>query len=358
MNKHSNQRKSPQGKAKRKKSRTRQTAKKKIDLGQLVAIFLIIAVLVAVLWALFPKTATIYFNGTADRAEFSITSDKQTVFNIKSYKEYGGRIVFGSDETATIYAVKASMPEEEIQRILADGFPDWESSNEVFPFINGSATLFSQTQSSSKSVMALTLEPPEDGIFTYDMEITHVTEEGVSKWNQIELKNFSAEPVIRLSSTCDINMKGTTKMIPTGLYRIIGCQSITFFAVPGGPEDSESGYSPQFNSSLEHFQFTNTEKGTLQITYYAEPESNEVGHIEVEGQVQTGQWPMLEISDIGQYPLPVEIHGRVEALTMAGESRYPSLKQRLADNSSALLLMIATAFFTMLLEKARGKKAG
>lgn len=295
--------------------------------------------------------------GKAGRAALSVTSDKLATFGIKSYEEYGGRIVFGANETETIYAVETSMPEEKIQQILEVGFPGWESSDEVFPFIDGSATLFSQTQSSSKPIMALILEPPEDGRFTYDLEITYVREEGTSKWNQFELKNFSAEPIIRLSSTCDINMKDTTKTIPAGLYRIIGCRSITFFAVPSAPEDSENRYYPQLNSSLEHFQFTNRGTGTLQITYYAEPESSEVGHIEVERQAKTGQWLMLEISDIGQYPLPVKIYGRAETLMMAGTNRYPSLRQCLVDNSSVLLLLIVGAFFTKLFEKAQGKKS-
>lgn len=142
--------------------------------------------------------------GKAGRAALSVTLDKLATFGIKSYEEYGGRIVFGANETETIYAVEASMPEEKIQQISEVGFPGWESSDEVFPFIDGSATLFSQTQSSSKPIMALILEPPEDGRFTYDLEITYVMEEGTSKWNQFELKNFSAEPIIRLSSTCDI----------------------------------------------------------------------------------------------------------------------------------------------------------
>lgn len=111
------------------------------------------------------------------------------------------------------------------------------------------------------------------------------------------------------------------------------------------------------NSSLEHFQFTNRGTGTLQITYYAEPESSEVGHIEVERQAKTEQWLMLEISDIGQYPLPVKIYGRAETLMMAGTNRYPSLRQCLVDNSSVLLLLIVGAFFTKLFEKAQGKKS-
>lgn len=266
--------------------------------------------------------------------------------------------MFRANETETIYAVEASMPEEEIQQIQENGFPGWESSDEIFPFIDGSATLsaISGAKSESRLLMTLMLEPPKGESITYDIEITRVKEDGHTGINQIELKNFSVEPVVKLGSVCDVNMKGTTKMIPAGLYRIIGCRSITFFAVPGDLEDSENGYYPQLNRSLEHFQFTNMEKGTFEITYFAETEFREVGHVEVEGQVQAERWLMLEISDIGQYPIPIKIYGQAGELKMAGSTCYPSFRQLLVDGSSDLLLLIVGAVVGVLFEKAKGGK--
>lgn len=343
------------GKQQKKAGRDKSQKKKKLD--QFVAIFLL-AALVVIWWFLLPKSSTIYFDGTAERATFSIALDRLANYGIKSDNQYNGSIIFGADETETIYVVEASMSEDKIQQIRENGFPGWESSDEVFPFIDGSATLsaISEANSESRLLMTLKLEPPEGESFVYDIEITRVKKDGDTEINQIELKNFSKEPVVKLSCTCNINMDGTTKMIPKGLYRIIGCQSITFFAVPGGPEDSESGYNPQLNRSLEHFQYMNTEKGTFEITYFAETEFSDVGHVEVEGHVQTGQWLMLEISDIGQYPIPVKMSGRAGELKMAGATRYPSLRQWLLNRSPDLLFLIVGAIGGTLFEKAKGRK--
>lgn len=313
-------------------------------------------------WRLFPRSSTICFDGTVDQASFSVPLDKLAAYGIKSDAQYNGKLVFSAEETETIYVVEASMPEEEIRQIQENGYPDWESSSEVFPFIDGSATLsaLSEAESESRLLMNLMLEPQEGESLTYNIEITRVKEDGKAEINQIELNTFSSEPIIKLYCACDINMKGTMKTIPAGLYRIVGCQSIKFFAAPGSSEDRENGYYPQLNMSLNHFNITNAEKRTFEITYSAKTEFREIGYVEVEGDVQAGRWLELEIGDIGQYPIPIKIYGCAGELKAADKNLYPSLWQLFVDKSPDLFMAaIVGAVLAYLIDRVkRGPKKG
>lgn len=334
---------------------------KKWNPGRIVALVLLIAIAL-IFWLLFPRSSTIYFDGTADRASFSVPLDNLATYGIKSDAQYNGMLKFNADETETIYAVEASMPEEEIQHIQENGYPDWESSSEVFPFIDGSATLsaMSEAESESRLLMNLMLEPPEGEHLTYQIEITRVRMDGNAEINQIELSSFSAEPIVKLYCARDINMKGTTKKIPAGLYRIVGCRSIKFFAAPGSSEDSESGYYPQLNMSLNHFNVTNAEKSTFEITYSAKTEFREIGYVEMEGDVQAGRWLKLEIGDIGLYPIPIKIYGCAGELKAADKSLYPSLWQLFVDQSPGLFVVaIVPAVINYLINRVkRGPEKG
>lgn len=336
--------------------------KKKNTRGQIRAILLLV-VLIAAWWLSLPRSSTIYFDGTADSAVFSTVLDSPAIYGIKKDAHYNGEIKFEAEKTETMYVVKASMPEDKILEIQENGFPDWESSDQVFPFNDGSATLFaiSEDRPESRLLMKLRLEPPEDERLTYDIEITRVKEDGNAEINQIELKNFSGEPIVKLSCACNIGMGRTAKQIPKGLYRITGCRSIKFFAAPGGPEDSENGYNPQLNRSLERFQYLNTGEGRFEITYYAQMQPTNVGHIEVEGQVQkeqvrSGQCLDLKISDIGQYPIPVKVSGHVGELKMAGKTRYPNFRQLILDKSPDLLTLILGGIIGILISRAMGQR--
>jgi len=328
---------------------------KKWNPGWIVALVLLIA-FAFICWWLFPRSSTIYFDGTADQASFSVPLDKLAAYGIKSDAQYNGTLMFSADKTETIYVVEASMPEAEIREIQKNGYPDWESSNEVFPFIDGSATLsaISKAESESRLLMNLMLEPTTGESLTYRIEITRGRVDGKAEINQIELNTFSAEPIVKLYCACDINMKGTTKTIPAGLYRIVGCRSIKFFAAPGDSEDSENGYYSQLNMSLEHFIVTIAEKGTFEITYSAKTESKEIGCVEVEGGVQPGRWLKLEISDIGQYPIPVKIYGCAGKLEAADATLYPSLRQLFVDKSPGLFVAaVVGAVLSYLLDKVK-----
>ena len=293
---------------------------------------------------------------------FSVPLDKLAVYGIKSDAQYNGKLIFSAEETETIYVVEASMPEEEIRQIQKNGYPDWESSNEVFPFIDGSATLsaISKAESESRLLMNLTLESPEEESLTYNIEITRIKDDGKTEINQIELNTFSSEPIIKLYCACDINMKGTTKTIPAGLYRIVGCRSIKFFAAPGGSKDPENGYYSQLNMSLNHFNVMNAEKRTFEITYSAKTEFREIGYVELEGYVQTGRWLELEIGDIGQYPIPIKIYGCAGELKAADKNIYPSLWQLFMDKSPGLFVVaIVTTVLTCLINRVkRGPQKG
>lgn len=204
------------------------------------------------------------------------------------------------------------------------------------------------------------LEPPKGENLTYNIEITRVKDDGKDEINQIELNSFSAEPIVKLHCACDINMKGTTKTIPAGLYRIVGCRSITFFAAPGGSEDSENGYYSQLNMSLNHFNVMNAKKHTFDITYSAETKSREIGYAEVEGDVQTGRRLELEIGDIGQYPIPIKIYGYAGELKAADKNLYPSMWKLFVDESPKLFLAaIVTTVLSYLINRVkRGPKKG
>ncbi len=334
---------------------------KKRNLGWYAAILLLF-IFGFICWRLFPRSSTICFDGTADQASFSVPLDKLAAYGIKSDAQYNGKLVFSAEETETIYVVEASMPEEEIRHIQKNGYPDWESSSEVFPFIDGSATLsaLSEAESESRLLMNLMLEPQEGESLTYNIEITRVKEDGKTEINQIELNTFSSEPIIKLYCACDINMKGTMKTIPAGLYRIVGCRSIKFFAVPGGSKDPENGYYSQLNMSLNHFNVMNAEKCTFEITYSAKTEFREIGYVEVEGAVQAGRWLELEIGDIGQYPIPVKIRGCAGELKAAGKTLYPSLWQLFTDKFPDLFMVaILTTVFTCLINRVkRGLQKG
>lgn len=144
------------------------------------------------------------------------------------------------------------------------------------------------------------------------------------------------------------------KTIPAGLYRIVGCQSIKFFAAPGSSEDPENGYYPQLNMSLNHFNITNAEKCTFEITYFAKTEFREIGYVEVEGAVQAGRWLELEISDIGQYPIPVKIRGCAGELKAAAENLYPSLWQLFVDKFPELFIgAVVGTVLTSLKDKVK-----
>lgn len=317
-----------------------------------LAILLVVLVVIPIIIILasIPRSAAIYFSGAVEDASFTLTSDRVVTYGLKHDNQYNGTVEFRFEETEIMYVVNASMSEEEIQQICREGYPGWETSNTVFPFNEGIATLFTMP------LARIILEPPEDGSFTYDLEITRDKQDETVSQNQIELKNFPEDLVIKLSSTNDIDMNGsTTKKIPAGLYRIVGCNSITFYSVPLTHEDSEMGYNPQLNASLEHFRFTNSEQGAFETTYTAKLEHSDVGHVEVEGDASQEQRIKLEIGDIGQYPIPIEITGRAEQLKVAGKSCYPSVGQMLVDSAPQMLWMvipaIAGAMFGVLFEK-------
>lgn len=327
----------------------------KNNLGKIV-VFALALVLFSVAW---PKSSAIYFEGTADQAEFTFSSDKRAVYKVKSYNQYNGKIVFGADKTKMFFIVDASMPEDEIQQIRKNGYPSGKTSSEVFWFKDGSATLSSKSESAPtvNSLMTLILESPDGNNFSYNMEITQSEGDGSGPWNQIELKNFPEDLIIQLHSSFDIDMKGTTKKIPLGLYRIIDCSSITFYAVPASPGDSEIGYEFQLKKALDHFQFINTERDTFEITYRAETNFIEIGHVKMEGDAQKEQELILEISDIGQYPLPVKLYGQAGALTMGGVNCYPNQYQLILDKRSELLFSIVGLYVGLAFGKTQEKKS-
>ena len=317
---------------------------------------LVVAVLVGMLlFVAWPDSSTIYFDGTVDQAVFGFNSNGRTEYRIRS-SQYSGYLEFRGDETKWFYVVNASMPEDEIQQILSDGYSGWETSDIVFPFDDGIGTL------SSQSLMTLSLEVPDGGSFTYDMEITldegNGDEDGDVAWNRIVLKNFPEDLIIQLHSGNDIDMKGTAEKIPMGLYRVIGCSSITFYAAPvlESQEESEIGYNPRLKGNLKRFSFTNTEKNTFEISYYAKTIFNEIGHVEMEGTRQDGRELTLEISDIGQYPIPVKLYGQAGELEMGGVSCYPDWKQWVLEKRSELLLSVAGLFIGMAFKKAQEEK--
>ena len=303
-------------------------------------------------WIFSPKSATIYLECGAKQAKFALFSDQQVAYDIKSDDCYNGKIVFMADKTETMYAVNTSVPTEMVQQIQEKGFPDWESSNVVFPFIDGSATL------SSGPFMRIMLERAEGGSFIYDMEITRDEGDGSGNWNRIELTNFSDDLIVLMDSTCDINMKGNTKTMPTGMYQIIGCSSIAFYAVPE-TNDSNSmdilfGYG--LSGSIDHFKFLGLEKGTFELTYFAETEFKEIGHSEVEGTAKKPWQMQLEISDIGRYPIPIKIRGQVAPLKIEDEIYGPSLGQWLVDEWKELLLSVITFFFGWAIGRCERKE--
>lgn len=315
-----------------------------------VSIFALILLIIALGAGIWLNPPTIHFDGVAEEATFSFVSDRQTAYNIKCDNSNNSEIKFGADKTEIIYVVNASVSKELIQDIQEGKFTDWESSNEVFPFIEGSATLF------SGAPMCLMLELPEGGYFTYDMEVAQDENKKEGKRNRIELKDFSADLAIQLDSTYDISMKGNTKPIPRGLYRIIGCTTITFYAVPSGSEGSEISVGPPLEGTVKHFRFMNAETDTLETSYLAETNSSAVGHVPVEGTAEKGEKVIVEISDIGQYPIPIVISGQVKSLEIAGADAKPNLKQWLFEARSALLQSIIVGCIGFLLGTAFGKK--
>lgn len=305
-----------------------------------------------------PKSSAIYFEGTADQVTFTFSSDTRAVYAIKSSNQFNGDIVFGADKTQMFFIVDTSMPENEIQQVRENGYPSGKTSREVFWFKDGSATLFTKTESdlTLNPFMTLTLESPDGQSFSYDMEITRHKGKGDGSWNQIELKNFPEDIKIILHSGCDINMAGTTKKIPQGQYRIVDCNSIKFYSVPFNPEDRNIGYEGKLTKTLEHFKFTNTERDTFEITYRAETNFIEIGHVEMDGYAQKGKELMLEISDIGQYPLPVKLYGKAGALTMGGVNCYPNIYQLILDKRPELLFSIVGLYIGFVFDKMREKK--
>lgn len=317
----------------------------------------LIPLTIFLLFYAWPKSSAIYFDGTTDQATFSFCSERQIAYSVKSDTEHNGKVVFENDGTELILAVKTSSPEETFQQAREGKYSNQELSREVFAFDDGKATLSSfAPDPQSKPRMTITLKPPEGGSFTYDMEVTRDEGDGNGEWNQIELKNFSKDIAIELSSACDINMKGTGETMPAMLYQIFGCKSIKFYAVPAISEDPEIGYNSRFKEPLKSFQFTNTERDTIEITYRAETNFVEIGHVEMEGTVQPDQELMLEISDMGQYPLPVKLSGQVGKLTMGGVNCYPNPAQWVLDKRSELLLSIAALFIGLMFKIAEDKK--
>lgn len=317
----------------------------------------LIPLTIFLLFYAWPKSSAIYFDGTVDQATFSFCSERQIAYSVKSDIEHNGKVVFENDGTELILAVKTSASEETFHQAREGKYSDQELGREVFAFDSGIATLSSLTPDPQvKPRMAITLKPPEGGSFTYDMEVTQDEGDGNGEWNQIELKNFSKDIAIELSSTCDINMKGTAETMPAMLYQVFGCKSITFYAVPASPEDPETGYDSRLKEPLKTFRFTNTERDTIEITYRAETNFVEIGHVEMEGTVQPDQELMLEIGDIGQYPLPVKLSGQVGELTMGGVNCYPNPKQWVLDKRSELLLSIAALFIGLMFKIAEEKK--
>lgn len=327
--------------------------KKHWNLGLVV----LIPLTIFLLFYAWPKSSAIYFDGTADQAAFSFCSDRQIAYGVKSDIEHNGKIVFETDGTELILAVKTSAPEETFQQAREGRYSDQELGREVFAFDGGIATLVSLAPDPQvKPRMAITLKPPEGGSFTYDMEVTRDEGDGSGEWNRIELKNFSKDAVIELSSTCDINMKGTSETMPAMLYQIFGCKSIAFYAVPASPKDSEIGYDSRLRAPLKSFRFTNMERDTIEITYRAETNFVEIGHVEMKGKAQQDQELTLEISDMGQYPLPVKLSGQAGELTMGGVNCYPNPKQWVLDKRSELLLSIAGLFIGLMFKLAEEKK--
>ena len=317
------------------------------------------AVTLGLLFVAWPASSAIYFEGAADHAVFTLASGGRDVYAIKSNDEYGGTVEFHFGETDTLYVINThNRSEEEIQRSYREGYPGWKTSDEVFPFEQGIATLFSESGnepgSDSLYPTTLTLESADGRAFNYNMEV--VRGEGDGEQNRIELRNFPVGLTIKLHRGSDISMKGTNKKVPGGQYRIMGCTSITFYAVPLASVDLKLGYSP-VNSNLTYFKFTNAGKNTFETTYRAETNFTDIGHVEMEGYAQKGKDLSLEIGDLGQYPLPIKLSGQAGALTMGGVNCYPNWKQWVLDKRSELLLSIAGLYIGTMFRKDQEKKS-
>lgn len=331
--------------------------------SMLITLLLIASILLAA-QILTPKTSTIYFDGVGDVAAFTLHPNEETVYSIVSDSYGNGKVQLLADKTDVIYAVSTTAPAEVLQEVLSGKHEPyyWLSGRDVFPFVDGCGTI------SGEFGMELVLRPaPGNGEdvdstwegLTYDIELTRGKESGIYEQNQIKLKNFSADMGIYLHGSHDLNMLGTAVQIPTGNYRIIGCKSIIFTLSPlaSGTQDPSITLATSLDHvPLEHFCFTNSEKNTLEITYFAETKFSELGHTEVEGSATGGQGLYLDVESLCRYPYPVKVYGRVGRLDVAGATCYPSWAQWLLDNRSQLLYSIALLFIGMVIPKERGKK--
>lgn len=299
-----------------------------------------------------PKTSVIYYEGNSEVSVFDVVNVREFQLAVRT-DQSNGKIVFGAvDSTDVIQVI------DQAHLLNLSPSPDKQQGIEPYLFLK-EATL-----SSSESIN-LTINMPDDTLFSYQLEIhgDGTTEGGK---NRVSIRKISKDAEVYIYSSSPIDMKGNTKQMPAGRYLIRCCDSIQF-DLPYGDEVDASGQVTedlsvrknepiQLSGEIRSFRIRNSERAILEFTVDAHTEFKEIGHIDLEGTVEKNETLFLSISDLAGDPVPVILSGKVKDLTMAGNSLYLTPSQWLRENMTEILLALIGLIFSVIIVRPSTKE--
>ena len=313
----------------------------------------IVSVFILVIWVLAfwgfyvisPRSSVIYYEGTPEELWVEVSEVKG--FQRRVMRDSAsGELMFKAPTNETIYAVNQEL-------LLNSQWEDvnWEPYEDtyIFRFLEGRATL------RSSDYLALKIGMPDGSSFSYTLNIENGgTNEDNAKINLISISDFPKEAIVTMYSNSKIDMNGNVSgnHMQSGEYRLINCDSVSFYqwspsnTIEDSPTSNE--VDQEWHGSISSFHIKNSERQVLEFTIDAQTEFREIGHVNLSGDAEKGQELTMEISDLSAYPIPVTLSGSVGRMEIAGHSLYLTPNQWFRANMTQILLALMGVIFSVI----------
>lgn len=314
---------------------------------------LLLILLVLIPYWLSPKEAAVYYSNQADKVSFTLKVREQLIFDVRSSKVMNGIADFENTS-------------EKETAITFDGT------------ITGNQYLYSgrTTVESNGSCMHLKLVSRERPEFTCQVEVGPGNETGDrgnqdGTVNQIHIFDFPKDVSIIFSNGNNSNFTVFQEDygiedIPYGEYQVTGVDSLYFYMDRPSQENIDaiiSDGSPDYMFGavgyIESFNVLNNGRTVLEATVNGNTDFHDLGNIRISGESskQSGDDSLrIKISDLGAYPIGVELSGVVKSLRI-GNSFY-NLKtpfQWMYENWGAVLLSVLGTLFAAIVTNLSSK---
>lgn len=300
-----------------------------------------------------PRSSVIYYEGTPEELWVEVSEAQQFQRRVRR-DSTTGELMFTAPENETIYAAN-----QELLLNTQWEDVDWEGYEDtyVFRFSEGSATL------RSNDYLVLKIGMPDGVSFSYTLKIENGgTNEDDTKINLISISDFPKEAIVTMYSNSEIDMNGNVSEnhMQSGEYRLINCDSVSFYqwSSPNSIEDSiiPDEMNRKWHGNISSFRIENSERQVLEFTIDAQTEFREIGHVKLSGDAEKGQELTMDISDLSAYPIPVTLSGSVGRMEIAGHSVYLTSSQWFRANMTQILLALMGVIFSVIIVRPKSKQ--